>query len=109
MTTKVVDFDIRRAAYELYKLYWIEDHTTTKIRHDTLRNYYLYCKECADDGTKIYSFDEWLNDVGYSNGSMYVCFEEFCDEEYQDENLVRYLLGDEELIALYLKDKENSK
>lgn len=44
--------NIKRVAYELYKQAWIDSHTTPDARLDELREYYLYCKECVENGDK---------------------------------------------------------
>ena len=90
---------ISEIAYELYKQNWVDTHTTREMRLDVLREY-CSCNEELD----LYSFDDWINEVGYGSGSLYVCYGEFCDAEYRDERYMCELLYDERLIQLYKAD-----
>ena len=54
--------------------------------------------------TEIDSFEEWISEVGYGQGSLYVCYEEFCDMEYHDKEYMCELLKLEDLINLYYAD-----
>lgn len=48
-------------------------------------------------------YDNDLDPLDYNfNGQMYVCEDEFCDCEFQDEEYMRTLLNDEE-YETYLK------
>lgn len=97
-------FDISEIAYELYKQDWIDSNVTQEDRLNTLRKYFKYRKECLENNDEVDSFDEWLWESGYGNGSLYVCYEEFCDEEYRDRDYIRYLLNDTELFLMYCED-----
>ena len=97
-------FDISEIAYELYKQDWIDSNVSNEVKLNTLREYFKYRKECLENDDEIDSFDEWVWGVGYGNGSIYVCYEEFCDMEYLDQGYIRYLLKDEELLSLYCED-----
>lgn len=101
------EFDISEIAYELYKQNWVDTHTTREMRLDALREYYSYRKECIDNNFEIDSFDEWISEIGYGSGSLYVCYEEFCDMEYHDKEYMCELLSDEKLIQLYYLDINN--
>lgn len=98
-------FNIKRAAYELYKQAWIDSHTTPDTRLNELRDYYLYCKECEEDGDKPESHKGVLEESGYPGGMLYVCYEEFCGEEYLIPEYIEQLLKNDELIALYRADR----
>lgn len=97
-------FDISEVAYELYKQDWIDTNTTREMRLDSLRNYYRYRQECINDGLEVDSYEEWLFEGGYESGSLYVCFEEFCDAEYHDKEYIVSLLSDPALVFLYYQD-----
>lgn len=89
--------DIKGMAYELYKLYWVEEHVSIHERASEIKRYYK--DNC------FVSFEEWILINGY-NGSIYVSYDEFLDNEYQDEAYMKEILQDEELINLYLKDRK---
>ena len=101
--------DITEIAYELYKQDWIDTNTTREMRLDSLRNYYSYRKECIEADLEIDSYEEWLLEGGYESGSLYVCFEEFCDAEYHDKEYIVSLLSDPELVKLYYLDVDNDE
>lgn len=92
---------IRQLCYELYKEDWLSEHTSKKDRITIIKEYYR---------TKIrneidISFEEYVEECCY-NGSIYACFEEFCDWEYLDEDYIRNLLDDEKLFELYRADNQ---
>ena len=97
-------FNIRKVAYELYKQAWVDSHTTPEIRLAELREYFLYCKECADDGDKPETHKSSLEENGYPGGMLYVCYNEFCSNEYLVPEYIEQLLKSDELIALYRAD-----
>lgn len=91
--------DISKLCYELYKIDWKFTHMITReIEMDSLKNYY---EEIED---KIYTYKEYLEDFGY-NGELYVSYEEFCDNEYCDEQYICELLGNDRLIKQYYADR----
>lgn len=96
--------DISKVAYELYKQDWIDAHTTPEMRLESLRDYFDYLLDCAEEGYDGESYEVWLDDVGYGQGSLYVCYEEFCDMEYHDVEYIKGLLGADELFEMYCKD-----
>jgi len=102
----ISEMDISEIAYELYKEDWIGKYTTTYQRVKTKREYLEYRKECIDNDFEIDAFEEWIWDNGYS-GTLYVCYEEFCEMEYHDKEYMYSLLESEELIAMYHSDIEN--
>lgn len=87
---------LRRTAYELYKLDWM-----TRVDHRMLIDgVHEFADEIISD-KDIYAFDgtddpQTIEDMfcerGFGNGSMYVCFEEFLDSEYQDKEYMKELL-----------------
>lgn len=90
---------IQEIAYELYVQEWLEEHTTKEERIKTLKGYY---NDVITYGYEE-SFGEWIFEYGYSNG-IYVCFDEFFDNEYQDVDYMKQLLKYKSLIEVYLQD-----
>lgn len=96
--------DISKVAYDLYVEDWVEQHTTPEMRLQSIREYHTYAQECREEGEKPCSYESYLAEHGY-NGSLYVCYDEFCDMEYHDKDYIRSLLGDDvSLVNLYYKD-----
>lgn len=96
-TSKV---NISKLAYELYKLDWKESHNITPEEEaSALKDYF----EGLIDSPSNYTFAEYIEEFVYK-GMLYVCYEEFCDAEYLEEEYIRSLLKDEHLIKLYLED-----
>ena len=93
--------NIQKIAYELYKQNWVDTHTTREMRLETIREYFHYCKESEDGHLAVI---DWLEDVGYGSGSLYVCFEEFLGAEYKDVRYMKYLLKEKALFDAYTDD-----
>lgn len=98
------DVDIRKEAYELYKIDWEHDHGISGERKlEAYRNYITIEKEAPG----CYgSFESYLDDVGYG-GELYACYDEFIDTEYLDEEYMRSLLEIPTLINAYQSDRFN--
>lgn len=94
---------IRQIAYELYKQYWIDTHTSSEERMKVLVDYYSWRVTNKED----VNFCDWLwfESDGF-NGSLFACFDEFLDNHYREKEFVVYELfrEDQELTAEYLKD-----
>lgn len=91
--------NISKLCYELYKADWKRNHITPEIEMDIIKNYY---EDCADsDGD--YTYDEYLNEFGY-DGELYVCYEEFYENEYRDVSYICWLLDNNKLIEDYIYD-----
>lgn len=91
---------ICRLCYELYKVDWKHSHMITAEREmDSIKSYY---EDLVDDDTE-YTYNDYLEEFGY-DGELYVCYEEFLDVEYMDEDYICSLLDNEKLIAMYRKD-----
>lgn len=97
------NFNFRKLAYELYKEYWVDFHISKERLMDTRRKYIRDCKMCVDEKLKISTYEEWIAENGF-DGELYVCFDEFCENEYMDWKFMVYLLNDEDLIAMYKED-----
>ena len=94
------DSMIRKLCYELYKVDWKHSHMITKDREmDSIKNYY---EGLVDDDTD-YTYNDYLEEFGY-DGELYICYEEFLETEYQDEDYICSLLDNENLIDMYRKD-----
>ena len=88
---------IQRLCYELYKIDWKRSHMITPdVEMNMLKDYH---KGMVDD-LEEYSYDDYIEEFGY-NGELYVCFEEFLDAEFRDEEYMSSLLEDNELITVY--------
>lgn len=101
------NFNISEIAYELYKQDWIDTHTTKEMRMNVLRGYYTYVQDCIEEDFDIDSFEEYSWESGYGEGEIYVCYDEFLDNEYLEKDYIKELLNDDNLYELYLKDLEN--
>ena len=106
---KPVSFlDISKVVYELYKQNWIDQHTTPFERLQSIREYFAYVQECREESVEPDSYEGYLEDYGFS-GSLYACYDEFCDTEYHDVGYIKHLLRDEEtLLKQYYEDVDYS-
>ena len=92
---------ISRLCYELYKIDWKESHgITPEIEANTQRDFFNY------DPELLFAYEDYLTQVGYSgkNGVVYVDYDEFFENEYQDVYYITELLGDSKLIITYLRE-----
>ena len=96
---------ISRLCYELYKIDWKRSHMITADREmDSIKNYYEELADAElDENSCPYNY--YLADLGY-DGELYICYEEFLDAEYLEEDYICSLLDNEKLIAMYRKDIE---
>ena len=92
--------DIKRMCYELYKVDWKRTHNITAEREiETIQDYFVGLVDAYDE----YTYEDYLNEFGY-NGELYVCFEEFCEAEYLEEDYITSLLGYDDLLIMYKND-----
>lgn len=96
--TNNAKMNIKKIAYELYKIDWKHTHITPETEMNSLRDYVLIS---SFYGQSDYTYEDYLQDTGY-NGELYVCFDEFVDNEYQDKDYIIHLLRSDQLISLYL-------
>ena len=102
---------IKELAYELYKLDWMRRISTDR-QMDKMKDYYEECvtidlNPCTGDAELhcTMSLEEYLNNIDGYNGELYVCFKEFIDNEYQDEEFMKALFGgNNNLYQAYLED-----
>lgn len=98
------NMDISQLCYELYKIDWKHSHMITKDREmDSLKNYFEDARYFPDGD---YSYNNYLEERGY-DGELYACYDEFCETEYLDEEYIKYLLDNENLLAVYYADINN--
>lgn len=85
---------VRRRAYEKYQFFWLMDHGYT------IRDICNIVQEWKDDNDsnpdEFILFDEYLEENGF-HGAFYPCFEEFLENEYLNEGLMRTLLDPEDI------------
>lgn len=98
---------ISEVAYELYKQNWIDTHTTPEMRLKALRDYYQYVDECLENIEPYESFENWIYEQGYEGGILYVSFDEFLDNEFQDKEYIKDLLHNVVFYADYLLDLDH--
>ncbi len=109
------DNSIARLAYELYKIQWMK-RIPAKVQMDAYKNWHEeefepqlsqvqnpYNGECDDyyDGQ---TFEEWIEEHGYEGFGIYICYEEFCTNEFQNEEYIKELLDNTALYLRYLKE-----
>lgn len=87
-----------KIAYALYKQDWINRHTNSSMRMDTLRKYYEFLLN-----NKHISLEDYLQQFGYE-GNIYLDYESFRERRYPKEKYICQLLNFPELIELYYQD-----
>ena len=94
--------NIKQIAYEKYKLDWLLKHSYTLV---DLLNELDSLQEDAEEGTSVSQlFTDW--EYGFGFGSeIWVCYQEFIDNEYLDMGYMKQLLNCEE----YEKYQEDVK
>lgn len=65
----------REALYETYKKDWVQEHVDDITMTDTQSLY-----ENSEEATEM-TFNEYVEEYGFSDGSMYASFDEFCMNE----------------------------
>lgn len=81
----------RELFYKIYKEKWLRLNVSTN--------------ELVD---YIYETEKGNYDYQFKNG-MYVCYNEFVNNEYQDEEVMKFIIDNEELYQLYLEHKNDAK
>jgi len=67
---------------------------------DSNKDYY---ESLVDMDDTEYTYNDYLEEFGY-DGELYVCYEEFLENEYLEDDYICGLLDNEKLIAMYYKD-----
>lgn len=91
---------IKKLCYELYKVDWKYDMISKEREMDSLKSYYEYMEDMAFEE---YTYNDYLEEFGY-NEQLYVCYEEFLENEYLETNYIKHLLKNDKLFKLYLED-----
>lgn len=94
--------------YERYKLIWMLDHGITL--REAFRDWSMYLswnRRDADIKTPEEVFENWENDCGFS-GSLYPCFDEYLETEYQLEDM-RLIFSEDEKRCWELDQPENAE
>lgn len=94
--------------YERYKLIWMLDHGITL--REAFRDWSMYLswnRRDADIKTPEEVFENWENDCGFS-GSLYPCFEEYLETEYQMEDM-RLIFSEDEARCWELDQPESAE
>lgn len=95
--------NIKEKAYQKYILDWMKNHNHTIF--ELMRELDDYFIDCEDEMTIEDKLIYWIKETDGFRGEIWVCRDEFLDNEYEDEDYMKYLL-DEDEFALYLKDME---
>lgn len=85
------DMDIKKIAYEKYKLDWMLKHGYTLT--DLMDELNSMQEESEDTVSQL--FIDWEYGFGF-RGEIWACFNEFIDNEYQDKGYMKQLLNWEE-------------
>ena len=82
--------NIRSCAYALYKARWIFEHGGENLIANT---YAEYCNALFNEDINLdMTFEEYIEEYGFGDGSLYVCYSEFLENEYCDEEYMSSLL-----------------
>ena len=81
-------------AYELYKLEWLQEFIAPQELFDALQEYYDYVIEQTKDTEEVLTFGGWLFDMNGFNGMLYIGFDEFKDNEFENEEYMKHLLSE---------------
>lgn len=81
----------RQRFYEIYKLMWLR-------------------RNVSDSELKKAIMEDYQNDKNFQfQNGIYACYNEFIDNEFQDEEIMKFILNDNELYEIYLREKDNKK
>ena len=92
---------IREQSYELYKLIWMKEHGYS------LQDLAAELAMLTADGVPAEELLSKFEQNGFSGGEIYVSYDEFIDNEYQNMEYMRTLLSKEDFI-LYLRDLDKA-
>lgn len=84
----------KQRAYEAYKLDWMIKHQYTLA--DLIKELQSCIEEVDEDEAIDLNeiFENWEFDFGF-HSEIWACYEEFCENEYQDKEYIKQLLGEE--------------
>lgn len=83
---------IEQIAYDKYQLDWMKNHNYSL--ETLVAELGIYVGRFSDTPLTI-EFETRQSDRGF-DGTIWVCFSEFLDNEYQDEDYMKSLLNEEE-------------
>lgn len=90
--------------YNTYKQEWCDENVTPEMAEEARKEYEDEKAEYGED-FEYSSFEEYIEDVGYG-GSLYVCYEEFINCEYQDTDWLTGHLTAKDAMKLAEYDKD---
>lgn len=102
---KITEKELQEIAYELYKIDWIRDNITPELQLQVEREFWLESLEYEQEFNDVLLWSNWIWDNGY-HGSLYACFNEFLDYEYEDEEYMKYLLDEDSEVWKTYKEYE---
>lgn len=99
--------NIQTVAYEKYKLAWMLrlGFTLDNIIKG-LSEQQKVSEEVGEKADLADSFKNWEMDTGFAGGSIWVCFDEFLENEYRNKEFMQSILTDEE-FRKYLDDVDD--
>ena len=99
----------QKAVYKLYQIDW-ERRISAERKADDVKDFFESCIENHYTPCFEETYSQWLYDNGYS-GELYVCYEEFLEEEFQNKDYIRELVGEcgllMELVEKIWEEEEN--
>ena len=101
-------FGFEKKMYERYKFIWMLEHGITLF--DAFAEWRDYCDPANGFPSGLSSgaaFEEWENDCGFS-GSLYPCFDEYLETEYQMEDM-RLIFSEDEARCWELDQPESAE
>ena len=91
-------FPIRGKAYRKFQMQWMVDHGVT------MADIFELSEAWQTEGDfENMTFEEFIEEYGFGAGSLWPCYDEFLDAEYQMKNFMRTLLSPSEYLD-YLED-----
>jgi hypothetical protein len=95
--SKMPDELVKQKVFEHYKMFWMLDHGIT-IK-DICQQAHIWANDCDADEE---SFEEYLEDHGFSGGSLWPCYDEFLDNEFWERGTIESVLAaNPELLKAY--------
>ena len=97
--------ELRKCIYELYKQEWIHSHLSNQQIKDSIVDYFELV-----DSSEEFTFQDYVEEYGFTSGKVYACYDEFMDNEYCNIEFIKPLLEDyQNLFEEYKKDLEEEE
>ena len=100
--------NVQNQIYELYRIKWMADHGVTFTEVADLAEEWRQIliegqiDPAMDEG---FDFESFIEERGFGEGSLWVCFDEFMQAEYQDAEYIKELVSCRpDLLDAYLKE-----